>query len=552
MIHNQIIVEGVDLDVFMGSALVYAYAACNRLDEARKVFDELGVRNVVCWNTMLEAYAKNGYGASAISLFKEMYTAGIKPDRITFMSVLKACGMVGASKYGVNIHLRAIESGLESSIHVRTALIDMYAKCGRLNEACRNFQKLLHYDVVSCGAMMAGYIQHGDHVCALRMFDKMEAGGIKPDSATFSCALQACGSLGAFQRGKRLHKQAMRSGQVDMMMISTIIDMYARCGDVDEAQEVLDAWPHSGIASWGAMIKGYGLHGNFSLAQHTFERMEERGIKPNEMIYTCIIAACCHAVKVREGQKYFVSMRDSYMTPAIEHFGCMVDLLARAGKLCEAQELLECMPIPPDVKSWMALLTGCRKHDDAVLGRRCFDQVVRLDPSTATGYQIMMEIYAHSNMWGCIAEIRELRKCANAWRKPGKAWIEVDNKIHEFVVGDKNHPECEKIYGVLHRMREAMEKEGYVPGTDLVFEPTMTIRDKEDALCGHSEKLAVAFGLLSSPPGSTIRVSKNLRMCDDCHSACKIVSRIEKRRIIVSDEYCVHHFKDGVCSCGDR
>lgn len=552
LIHNQIIRQGLASNVFIGSTLIDMYAKCKCLDQARQVFDELVIRNVVAWNSMIGGYVKHGHGGSALKLFNEMQLEGIKPDRITFLLILKACSLVGITEQGILVHCHAIEGGLELNVQVGTSLVDMYAKCGNLKEACNNFQKLPCQDVVSWGAIVAGYIQHGDYLSGLELFDRMQEEGIKPDIVTLSSTIQACGHLGALKRGKQLHEQMVRSGQVDVVVVSSLIEMYASCGNLTEARQVLDNWPNSGVASWGAMIAGYAAHGNLSLASSNFEYMLRQGIMPNEVIYTSILDACSHAGQVNTGCEYFKGMKEKHgILPGIQHFGCMVDLFGRAGFFDEAEELLELMPIAPDLKSWMSLLNGCQKYRNVKLARHCFNQVVRLDPGATAGYVLMMQIYAHAHMWDNVKEIQELRRYCNAWKKPGRAWIEANTEVHEFVVNEQNHPMMDKVHNLLENLRKPMEVEGYIPEAELAFEAD-SMGEKVDTLFGHCEKLAIAFGLLTLPKGETIRVTKNLRMCRDCHTAGKVLAKIEQRHIIVRDEYCVHHFKDGMCSCEDN
>lgn len=549
-IHNHIIRQGLASNLFVGSALIDMYAKCDCLDQARQVFDELVVRNVVCWNAMIGGYVKHGQGRSAFELYNAMQIEGVEPDRVTLLSILKACGISGVLEQGMLVHSQVIRGGFQLNVCVGTALIDMYVKCKKLKEACNHFQKMPCQDVVSWGAIIAGYIESGDFLSGIKLFDKMQDEGVEPDIVTRSIAIKACGQLGALARARQLHEQVAKSGPLDAILISTLIEMYAKCGSLIEAQKVLDEYPYSGVASWGAMIAGYATHGDYTLAGNTFRCMQKQGFVPNKIIYTSILDACSHAGEVKAGCKHFKKMKEEHhIWPEIEHFGGMVDLLGRAGYLDEAEEMLELLPIVPDEKCWMSLLTSCQKFKIVRLGRYCFDQVVRLNPSATAGYALMLQTYAQSHLWDDVKEIQGMQTCSNAWKLPGKAWIEFNKEVHEFVVDEKKHPMLGEINMFWDEMRKPMAEEGYVPEVPaLSLVPTP---ETQDVLFGHCEKLAIAFGLLTLPQGETIRVTKNLRMCQDCHSVSKIISKIQQRHIVVSDEYCVHHFKDGLCSCGD-
>ena len=238
------------------------------------------------------------------------------------------------------------------------------------------------------------------------------------------------------------------------------------------------------------------------------------------------------------------------MSPTLEHMNSMVDILSHAKKWEEAEDLLETIPFHCNSVGWMSLLSSCRTYTTLSLGKRCFSYVVVMDPSKASGYVLMSNIYARSGMLENAEKIDELRLSANGWKKPGKAFIEVDNLVHDFSVEERDHLRNNEIREKLKGLSAQMKQEGYKPCVELVLGP-LSAEEKEDALNGHCEKLAVAFGLISTPQGTTIRIAKNLRMCVDCHSATKAISKIELREIIIADTHCIHKFNNGICSCCD-
>lgn len=552
LVHEQLISSGISPDVVLGNTLIDMYAKCGSLEEARKIFDELPNQSMASWGAMISGYADSGEGELALEMYERMLEVGVKPNEIIHACVLKACGSIKALAQGRAIHDQMVATGIESNLVVGITLVDMYAKCGSLEEARTVFENLSNQHLVVWGAMIEGYAQHEYGLCALELFERMQQEGIMPNKVIFLSALKACGTVGAITQGSLIHCQIIRSGlESDVAIGSTLVDAYAKCGRLEEAKRVFNGLQDRNVVSWGAMVAAYSRYGNCKLVENCLLDMHQLGLKPGRVIYISVLAACSHAGLLEEGSHYFKSMREDHgITPSIEHYNCMVDLLGRLGHLSEAEVLLQTMPIPPDIIGWTSLLTSCRTYGNVELGRQCFDKVIQYDPARAAGYVLMSNIYADAHMWEDADKINKMRKYARAAKKPGKAWIEVNGKVEEFTAGCKSHSKNAEIYAKLKSLCRQMKEEGYTPKLDLVLEP-LTDEDKEDILCGHCEKLAMAFGLLSTPENMTLRISKNLRVCSDCHSASKVISKIEKREIIIRDAYRFHCFKDGMCSCGD-
>ncbi|KAJ7561790.1 hypothetical protein O6H91_03G041400 [Diphasiastrum complanatum] len=552
LIHDQIIRRGLESDPFVQSGLIDMYAKCGSIDDAIKVFENSPSSDVVVWSSMTSGYAKHGLGQKALDVFKKMKRHGVRPNHVTFVSLLEACGSIPSLAQGRQIHIQIMSYGFESNVVVGNALIDMYIKCGSLAEAHKVFNGLPNHDVVTWGTMITGYAHHGQGHEALELFDKMKQEGVHPDNVLYANILKVCGNMAALGQGRQLHAESLGRGlQSDFLIGNALVDMYSRCGSMDEAHKVFNKMPHRDIVSWGALIGGYARQSDFKMAQQCLNDMQLEGCKPDKVIFLIILAACSRKGLVDEGFQYFKSMSEEYgITPSIEHHTCLVDLLGRAGHLDDAENLLSNMPMPPNLKGWGSLLSSCKTYGDLERGRRCFDQMLRLDSRNASAYVQMSNIFADADMWADAHKVEELRKKAGAWKKPAQAWIEVDNKIHGFDVGDNSHPQSDFIYAKLKVLSRQMKEEGYVPKVELVVKP-VSDEDKEDALCGHVEKLAIAYGLVSTPPGTTLRAAKSLRVCTDCHSATKIISKLEKREIFIRDAYRLHHFKDGACSCND-
>lgn len=551
MVYDHMIERGFELDVFVGSILVDLYAKCGSLKDAYRVFYRLPKHDVVTWNALIAAGVQQGHGGEALMLFKEMQAEGIEPDNITFVSIVKSCSGIAALDKGRQIHLDVIRFGLEWDICISNALIDMYTKCGRLKDACHVFENLPSRDVVTWSAVITGCAQQEHSHEALQFFQQMQQDGMEPNHVTFVSLLKVCSNIGALDQGKLIHGHIVEGGFLaDVCVGSSLIEMYAKCGDLQDACRVFHELPKRDVVTWSAMLEACAHHGDYKLALEYFGHMECKGLKPDEATFVSLLSACSHAGLVEKGFHHLKSMQEYGVPPTLDHYNCILDLLGRAGRLTDASDLVQILPFGSNVFGWTSLLGHCRTHGNVQLGKLCFNHIAAIDCRNAAAYALMSSVYANAGMYEDAGFIEELRIHANAWKKPGMAFIEVENKVHNFVVGGRTHPRSKAIYARLMKISIQSKEIGYMPSLDLVQQP-LSDDDKEDVLCGHCERLAIAFGLISTLPGTTIRVSKNLRVCADCHSATKVISKIERREIILTDAYRAHHFIDGECSCKD-
>lgn len=549
-LHAQLREKGWNADVVVGNCLVDMYAKCGSLVDAREVFDTLRTRDVVTWNCMFAGYAQHGEGQEALDLYKCMQEEGLtEADQVTFVSLLKACAGVGGLDAGRHLHAQIQERGLESDMVVGSCLIDMYAKCGSLEDARHVFDRLPTRDNVAWTAMISGYAQHGLGQEALNVYASMRKSCTAPvDYVTLVSLLQACASVGALHQGKKLHVEIQQKGyNRDMVVGSCLVDMYAKCGSLVDARKVFESMPNRDVIAWTALLNGYAQHSDGRKALQCFEEMLQEGVEPDDVSFICLLVACSHEGLVNEGQRYFDMMKECHVVPTLSHYNCLVDLLARSGRLDEAENVLQTMPLESDAVGWTALMSACKSHGDVERGRRCFDRLVLLEPDNSSAYVLLASMYVNAGRSTEALKIEDLRIRAGAKKKPAKACIEVKSKVHEFTVGEDRAYLSLKLKSVNLRLKEG----GHIPQTDLVVKK-VSEREKEDALCGHAEKLALAYGLLHTPHGETLVVTKNLRMCNDCHSGTKVMSRLERREIVVRDAHRVHRFMDGSCSCGDR
>eukprot|EP01018_Ginkgo_biloba_P030319 Gb_23085 [translate_table: standard] len=380
-IHDCIIGKGFESNVFVGNALLDMYCKCGYIEDADQVFDEMPERDVVSWTTLIAGYVQNRQANEALKLFRQMQWGDVKPNSVTIASVLPACALLAALQQGKEIHDYVLKRGFESDVFVGSALVDMYAKCGRIEFARHVFDKMPQRNVVSWNGMIAGYTQNGHAEEAVELFHQMQLSGIKPNSIAIVSVLPACAQLASLQKGKEIHDYIMRRGFESVTFVgNALIDMYAKCGSIVFARQVFDKLSRKDVASWTAMIAGYGMHGHGEEAVTLFNRMQLSGVNPNHITVTAVLSACSHAGLVREGQEYFNKISQDYHDIlTAKHYACMVDLLGRAGRLDDAHDFIKKMPIEPGPNVWGALLGACKIHRNIELGEYVAERF--LEPS---------------------------------------------------------------------------------------------------------------------------------------------------------------------------
>ena len=248
--------------------------------------------------------------------------------------------------------------------------------------------------------MLTAYTESGQDITVLELFGTMQCGCMQPNEVTFLVMLKVCGNLGALAQLRLSHDQIVESGlELELVLGNSLIDMYAKCGSIEDSHRVFDSLRDQDEVSWGAIISGHTQHGNYGIAWQCLEAMQQQGLKPNTKIYTSVLSACSHAGEVEEGRRYFKSMKDLCITPTVEHYNCMIDLLGRAGFLKESKQMLDTMPVSPDVTGWMSLLTSSRAYANAKMGRQCIDEIVLLDEDISGGYVLMSNLWSETDSW---------------------------------------------------------------------------------------------------------------------------------------------------------
>lgn len=543
-------------DSFLLSKLIESYAITlpiRQIAHAYKLFSWTHQPNLFMWNTIIRGYSINDSSSlKAIALYKDMHLSGISSNSFTFGFVLKACYNLPRLEEGKMVHSQVLKMGLDYETHVVNGLIKLYTTCGRVDEARDLFDEMSERDLVSWSTMVSGYVQNGCSNEALVLFKQMQAQNVKADEFTLASVVGACGDMGALDLGKWVHSYIDKEGiDIDIVLGTSLVDMYSKCGSLDNAIRVFEGMSKRDVMAWSTMIGGCAIHGFGEKALKVFHAMKSANVRPNSVTFTCVLCACSHSGLVKEGCQYFNSMSLDYgITPQIEHYGCMVDLFCRAGLVLRAHKFIQKMPIKPNAVLWRTLLGACKTHGYKELIEIITREVLELEPHSAENFVLVSNVYASLGRWSSVSKIRSQMKHKKAKKQHGWSSIEMGFVVHQFVMGDELHPEIRQIYQMLDQMAIKLKQEGHVATTIDVLHD-IDEEEKEHALGFHSERLAIAYGLLRLSKDSPIRIVKNLKVCTDCHSVIKLISSVYKRDIIVRDRIRFHHFREGKCSCND-
>ncbi|OAY66084.1 Pentatricopeptide repeat-containing protein [Ananas comosus] len=586
-LHAHAVVSGAMGDPSVASRLI-SLAADASLPYALSILAQTPSPDPFALNALLRAHALRPDPFGALRFYTDALRSPAAaefsfPNPRTFPIILKACSLAPALRFGEMVHAQVVKVGLGSAASVQNFLVYMYASCGRielariafdaiseLNAASMNmmldayvkcghlgdarkvFDEMPERDVLCWSVLINGYVQDSHFKEGLVLFRAMLGENKEPNESILVNVLSACAHLGAIEQGMWVEGYVKKKSiRLSVRLGTALLDMYLKCGCVEKAFEVFRTMEERNVTTWSAMIGGLAVNGQAKDALGLFSQMEFDGIIPNEVTFVGVLNSCSHSGLVEEGEKYFNSMTSLYgIKPNIHHYCCLVDLYGRAGLLDKAEKVIKKTPMKANSAVWGALLNSCKIHGNAVLGERVGKKLLELDPTNSGRYVLLSNIYAVNGRWEDVAELRRLMKERGVNKTPGSSFIDLRGSVHEFIAGDKIHPRRREIYAMVDEMGRKLRAAGYRPNTDQVL-IDMHEEEKGTALFHHSEKLALAFGLICSDPGSVIRITKNLRVCDDCHEVMKLVSRIYKREIVVRDRCRFHHFRDGACSCKD-
>ncbi|GKC31464.1 pentatricopeptide repeat-containing protein [Tanacetum coccineum] len=572
-VHAQLVKTNTSPSILRLTHVAAICALTPSFPYARKMIQLSGKPETVIWNSCLKELAQSDSPNDAIRLFSQLYEYDVCLDEFTFSFLIKACTKLSGGLDGRIIHGFIEKLGFQYNLFLQNSLVHLYAVFGEINDASLLFDKMPERDIVtwnimitqlvrkgnvdgayglfdrmpernvrSWTSMIMGFVQCGKPKEAIDLFTKMEEEKLCPNEVTVVAVLAACADIGALDLGKRIHEFSNRSGfKSNVRICNTLIDMYIKCGCLEAARSVFEDMEQRTIVSWSAMIQGLAINGNGDEALKLFNEMIQLRIKPNAVTFIGLLHACSHMGMVNEGRKYFTSMSKDYgIVPRIEHYGCMVDLLSRAGLLKEAREFIKNMPIKPNGVVWGALLGGCRVHKNLEMAEEAIEHLLELDPLNDGYYVVLSNVYAAAKRWEDVARVRKLMRDNGVKKTPGASSISVDGVLHEFVAGDDTHPQREAIKERWEKLLEEMRLKGYVPDTSVIL-LDIDENEKVKFLFGHSEKLAVVFGLINTSNGTPIRIMKNLRVCEDCHAALKLISEITDREIVIDKLLSAHN-----------
>lgn len=464
-VHCWGIKMGVEEDIYVATAAVTMYSNCGEMGWAKKLFDQILDKNIVCYNAFMSGLLQNGAPQLVFGVFKDLLeSSGEGPNSVTMVSVLSACSKLLHIRFGKQIHGLIVRTEISFDTMVRTALVDMYSKCGFWHCAYRIFTELSDCrNIVTWNSMIAGMMLNGQSDIAVELFQQLEPEGLEPDAATWNTMisgfsqlgkvveafkffhkmqlagvntsvksitslLQASGALSALQNGKEIHGMTIRTNiSTDEFISTALIDLYMKCGCSSLARRVFLQFQikPEDPAFWNAMISGYGRNGEYQSAFDIFNQMQKEKVRPNSATLASILFVCSHTGEVDRGWKLFKMMhRDYGLNPCPEHFGCMVDLLGRSGRMKEAQELIDEMP-EASVSVFASLLGACRHHLDFALGEEMAKKLSELEPHDPTPFVILSNIYAVQGRWDDVERVREMMNDRGLKKLPGCSLIGV-------------------------------------------------------------------------------------------------------------------------------
>ncbi|CAI8613250.1 unnamed protein product [Vicia faba] len=598
-IHAWILRNGVDGDVVLENSLLDLYLKCKAFEYAECFFELMVEKDVVSWNIMMGAYLREGDVEKSLDMFRNfpykdivswntvidglmqcgyerlaleqlysMVKHGTEFSAFTFSIALILASSLSLVEVGRQIHGRVLKFGLNSDGFIRSSLVEMYGKCGRMDKASTilkdvplNFLRKGNFGVickeptagiVSWSSMVSGYVWNGKYEDGIKIFRSMIHELVVVDIRTVVTIISTCANAGAFEFGKQIHAYIQKIGyRVDAYVGSTLIDMYSKSGSLDDARMIFGQINEPNVVLWTSMISGCALHGQGREAISLFERMLNQGIIPNEVTFVGVLNACSHVGLIEEGHSYFKMMKDTYhINPEVEHYTSMVNLYGRAGHLIEAKNFIFENGISHLTSVWTSFLSSCRLHKNIEMGKSVSEMLLQSAPSDPDAYILLSNMCSSNHRWDEAATVRRLMHQRGVKKQPGQSWIQLKDQIHTFVVGDRSHPQDKEIYSYLDSLIGRLKEIGYSFDAKLVMQDVEE-EQREVLISHHSEKLALVFGIINTLHRTPIRIMKNLRICTDCHNFIKYASQLLEREIIVRDTLRFHHFKQGSCSCRD-
>ncbi|KAK4278143.1 hypothetical protein QN277_016031 [Acacia crassicarpa] len=538
------------------SKFITLFSVCGRINEACRIFnfgpeDEKMSESV--WVAMAIGYSRNGFSKEALKLYCEMLSTGhVRPNNFALSMALKACADMSDSLVGSAVHAQIIKSDEEADQVVNNALLRFYVECGCLGEALKVFEEMPQRNVVSWNTLMSGVAAQGKVSEAFDVFRVMQRENIKFSCVSLTTILSMCARVTALHSGKEIHGQIVKSRKKgDLPLLNSLMDMYAKCGAHAYCEKVFYSMQNRDLTSWNTMLTGYAINGYIEEAMALFDEMISYGMKPDSITFIALLSGCSYSGLADKGQELFNMMEDYEMKPSVEHYACLVDILGRAGRIEEALDLVRNMPMNPSGSIWGSLLNSCRLHRNVPLAEFVAERLFEIEPHNAGNYVMLSNIYAKAEMWHGVKRVRDMMAMRGIKKETGCSWTQIKHRIHTFIAGGSSDFRSSAEYlKTLNELSDAIKGAGYIPDTGVVLHD-VNEEMKVTWVCGHSERIAAIFSLIHTADGMPIRITNNLRVCGDCHSWMKAVSRVTRRMIVLRDTNRFHHFVNGSCSCKD-
>ncbi|KAK8924100.1 Pentatricopeptide repeat-containing protein [Platanthera zijinensis] len=490
-IHAHAVVHGFNRHVYLQNSLINVYMVCDEQDSARQVFVLMPLKDAVSFNTMISRYAEKGFSLEAFEVFRDMIRSGTRFDEYTAVGLLQACGRLKSATLGKSVHAVVMRRMplLKSFLILSNAIMDMYSKCeemriaskvfdglekrdeiswniiisgfagaGQLDIACEYFTRSPVRDLISWNSLLAGYAREGEWREALIVFEKMLARGVKPDKITSAALVSAASEMGVLDRGRCVHGWAVKvHGYSDAFLGSALIDMYSKCGSCEGSLRVFNLIEGKDVAAWTAMIAALGFHGRGIEALELFGRLRGRRLVPNSVTFIAVLAACSHTGLVDQGLRIFSDMKEEYgVEPGVEHYGCLVDLLARSGKIDEARDLMRRMEMEPSESMWGAILSASTVRSDVKLAMEALEKLDEMGVGDDGGYVMMSNAYASCGRWSNSDTVRGIMGGRGMKKTAGWSGVVIDGILHDFVASDKRRRDWEEIHSVVFRLHKDM------------------------------------------------------------------------------------------------
>lgn len=548
------------------------------------VVSQVRYPNAFLYTALIRGYLLDGMLKESVLVYNSMRRGGFIPLSFTFAALLKGSASESNVDLGRQLHGESVKlGGFGSDLFVVNGLMDMYVKCGWLGCGRKVFDEMPERDLISWTSLIDAYAKAGEMDCAtelfhsmpakdmvawtamvtgcaqnakpreaLEYFERMQSAGVQTDEVTLVGVINACAQLGAVKYANWVRDVAESSGfspANDVHVGSALIDMYSKCGCLEEAHDVFKCMHERNVYSYSCMIIGFAMHGRAHSAIELFKEMVKTNVKPNSVTFLGVLTACSHGGLIEQGHFFFEQMESCYgISPGVDHYNCMVDLVGRTGQLDEALNLIKTMPMEPNAGVWGALLGASRVHGNPDVAEVAAQHLFKLEPANIGNYILLCDAYGKAGRWEDVLRVRKLIRTKGLRKNPAFSWVEGEKgAIHEFYAGD---PRNEEMKEVLENVMNKVRADGYEQQLRAVVYD-VNEEEKGRILMNHSEKLALAYALLTTEEGSVIRIVKNLRICEDCHLFMCAASRVCGREIIVRDNLRFHHFRYGSCSCSN-